>query len=331
MTTIRTRITQWLRSLLYLVTAFPILSALAAITIFGLSSGAILPLAVLIFLALLTAMEFVARFEVQRANTILKTDFAVVSNWFGNPFFSWAGVKERITSLRSWMAVAYIFIAFFWSVVAFLNGAIALIAIAIFIASLGFISIPNVGDGFLYVGDGDLIKGNFSIFDSQIVRFTFDNGRNTASADWNFTWWPTTVISLVIAILCTLTITRNARVIARLVEGLLSGSHLPKIEAEIKARFSKKKVSEREVREAMESEKLQAELSDLSRREREILALMAQGKSNAGIAKALYITEGSVEKHISNILSKLNLPQEAENHRRVLAVLTYLGINPKEQ
>ena len=113
MTTIRTRITQWLRSLLYLVTTFPILSALAAITAFGLSSGAILPLAVLIFLALLTAMEYVARFEVQRANAILKTDFAVISNWFGNPFFSWAGVKERITSLRSWMAVAYIFAAFF--------------------------------------------------------------------------------------------------------------------------------------------------------------------------------------------------------------------------
>lgn len=53
---------------------------------------------------------------------------------------------------------------------------------------------------------------------------------------------------------------------------------------------------------------------------------MAQGKSNAGIAKALYITEGSVEKHISSILLKLGLPVEEENHRRVLAVLKYLGI-----
>jgi DNA-binding NarL/FixJ family response regulator len=53
---------------------------------------------------------------------------------------------------------------------------------------------------------------------------------------------------------------------------------------------------------------------------------MAQGKSNAGIAKTLYITEGSVEKHVSNILSKLGLTTEAENHRRVLAVLKYLGM-----
>ena len=53
---------------------------------------------------------------------------------------------------------------------------------------------------------------------------------------------------------------------------------------------------------------------------------MAQGKSNAGIAKALYITEGSVEKHISNILLKLGLSVEVESHRRVLAVLKYLGI-----
>lgn len=54
---------------------------------------------------------------------------------------------------------------------------------------------------------------------------------------------------------------------------------------------------------------------------------MAQGKSNAGIAKSLYITEGSVEKHISSILSKLELNAEADSHRRVLAVLKYLGID----
>ena len=54
---------------------------------------------------------------------------------------------------------------------------------------------------------------------------------------------------------------------------------------------------------------------------------MAQGKSNSGIAKSLYITEGSVEKHISSILSKLELNAEADSHRRVLAVLKYLGID----
>jgi serine/threonine-protein kinase PknK len=81
----------------------------------------------------------------------------------------------------------------------------------------------------------------------------------------------------------------------------------------------------------MDKESLQPALSELSKREREILALMAQGKSNSGIAKSLYITEGSVEKHISNILSKLDIKVGDENHRRVLAVLTYLGIQPGKE
>jgi DNA-binding NarL/FixJ family response regulator len=115
---------------------------------------------------------------------------------------------------------------------------------------------------------------------------------------------------------------------AAMTEGLLSGTFLPKVEEQLTTLRSRKKISERDIREAMNQESLQPQLSELSNREREILALMAQGKSNAGIAKALYITEGSVEKHISNILSKLELKPGDDNHRRVLAVLTYLGINP---
>ena len=65
-------------------------------------------------------------------------------------------------------------------------------------------------------------------------------------------------------------------------------------------------------------------LERLTRREREVLALMAQGASNAGIAKRLWVTEGTVEKHVRSILSKLRLPQTGDDHRRVLAVLTFL-------
>ena len=75
------------------------------------------------------------------------------------------------------------------------------------------------------------------------------------------------------------------------------------------------------------SEAIREELSELSNREREILALMAQGKTNAGIAKTLFITEGSVEKHISNILNKLEIHGGDDTHRRVAAVLRYLRIN----
>jgi PAS domain S-box-containing protein len=62
----------------------------------------------------------------------------------------------------------------------------------------------------------------------------------------------------------------------------------------------------------------------LSPREREVLALMAEGRSNAAIAAELVVTDGAVEKHVSNIFAKLGLPATASDHRRVLAVLTYL-------
>jgi DNA-binding NarL/FixJ family response regulator len=65
-------------------------------------------------------------------------------------------------------------------------------------------------------------------------------------------------------------------------------------------------------------------LAALSAREREVLALMAEGRSNAGIASRLFVTEGTVEKHVRSILTKLTLPEAEDDHRRVLAVLTFL-------
>ncbi|MFH8407209.1 LuxR C-terminal-related transcriptional regulator [Streptomyces sp. NPDC018019] len=65
-------------------------------------------------------------------------------------------------------------------------------------------------------------------------------------------------------------------------------------------------------------------LSTLTQREREVLALMAEGQSNSVIAKTLFIAESSVNKHIGSIFTKLDLPTSASGHRRVLAVLTYL-------
>jgi DNA-binding NarL/FixJ family response regulator len=66
-------------------------------------------------------------------------------------------------------------------------------------------------------------------------------------------------------------------------------------------------------------------LSALTPREREVLAAMAEGRTNIGIATLLSITEGATEKHISNIFGKLDLPDSQHDHRRVLAVLAYLG------
>jgi DNA-binding NarL/FixJ family response regulator len=65
-------------------------------------------------------------------------------------------------------------------------------------------------------------------------------------------------------------------------------------------------------------------LSTLTPRESDVLRLMAEGRSNSGIAAALFVTEGAVEKHVSNLFTKLDLPPTGDDHRRVLAVLRYL-------
>jgi serine/threonine-protein kinase PknK len=65
-------------------------------------------------------------------------------------------------------------------------------------------------------------------------------------------------------------------------------------------------------------------LDSLTPRERQVLALMAEGSSNSGIARRIWVTEGTVEKHVRSILAKLRLPETQDDHRRVLAVITYL-------
>jgi DNA-binding NarL/FixJ family response regulator len=66
-------------------------------------------------------------------------------------------------------------------------------------------------------------------------------------------------------------------------------------------------------------------LAALTPREREVLGLMAEGRTNAGIAKRLWLTERTVETHVRSILGKLSLPDSPDDHRRVLAVLAYVG------
>ena len=78
------------------------------------------------------------------------------------------------------------------------------------------------------------------------------------------------------------------------------------------------------VQELVAARRVEDPLDVLSPREREVLALMAEGRSNAGIGRELWVTEGTVEKHVHSILSKLRLPESTEAHRRVLAVLTFL-------
>jgi DNA-binding NarL/FixJ family response regulator len=78
------------------------------------------------------------------------------------------------------------------------------------------------------------------------------------------------------------------------------------------------------VQELVTARKRNDPLAVVSERERDVLSLMAEGRSNAGIARRLWITEGTVEKHVRSILTKLGLSDTDDDHRRVLAVLTFL-------
>jgi DNA-binding NarL/FixJ family response regulator len=78
------------------------------------------------------------------------------------------------------------------------------------------------------------------------------------------------------------------------------------------------------VQELVAARRAEDPLDVLSPREREVLSLMAEGRSNAGIAHQLWITEGTVEKHVHSILGKLRLPATEDDQRRVLAVITFL-------
>jgi DNA-binding NarL/FixJ family response regulator len=84
------------------------------------------------------------------------------------------------------------------------------------------------------------------------------------------------------------------------------------------------------VRELILAQRANDPLGELTAREREVLQLMAEGRSNAGIARILFVAQGTVEKHVRSVLSKFSLPDTPDDHRRVLAVLTFLafGMNP---
>lgn len=318
---------QRVREIFYLLVTFPISVFLFAIVMIGFNSGTFIPLAAAIFLLLLSAMEYIAKFEIRRINWILGTDFRIIENWFSNPLFSWEGIKERVTSSRVWLAVAYVFVAFGWSIFSFILVTIGIAGAAVAILSLGVIAFSNFSRSFEVIDDGEIFKGRIS-FDEDLGKVRLELGDSAGSGwiNWDlYSNWAV-LIALIFIVLAVWIIPRNARAMAEVTEGLLSGTFLPKFEQTIVKLKKRQKVSERDVREAMSKESLKPQLAELSRRELEILALMAQGKSNAGIAKALYVTEGAVEKHISNILLKLGLSVEEDSHRRVLAVLKYLGI-----
>lgn len=318
-----------LREAFYLLVSLPVSLILFVVVVIGLNSATFIPFAILIFLFMLTLMEKVAQSEIWRTNKILKTDFHPIPNWFNEPFFSWNGAKERVTSLRSWMAIIYVFAAFGVSLLAFVVAIFGITGVVAILIAIGTFAFSAFDRSFQFVNEESDRPGSVEFYffgNGGVLQWDLGDGNSRGVLNFDIQSWWSWGVGIVLIFLALWSIPRIARLMAGMVEGFLAGGFYKKFEDGIKSLQKRRKVDTERVRDAIADEVARPELSLLSRREREILALMAEGKSNSGIAKQLYITEGSVEKHVSSILNKLGIVIEEENHRRVLAVLTYLGI-----
>lgn len=180
-----------LRELLYIISSFPILLALFVIVTTALSTGAFIPLAVVVILVLLTAMEYLALFEVKRTNWLLKSGIEPSHEaWFTEKFFSWEGAKERAVSARSWLAIAYVFLAFGLSILGLVVALLAFTSVACLLIVVGVIVLNPTSGTF------DINQGGFSgalninldsnNFQAHFLGFDIQEGPIDGSFNWNY-------------------------------------------------------------------------------------------------------------------------------------------------
>jgi len=180
-----------LRELIYIISSFPILLALFAIVTTALSTGAFIPLAVAVILVLLTAMEFVALFEVKRTNWLLKSGIEPSHEaWFKEKFLSWEGAKERAVSARSWLAIAYVFLAFGLSILGLVVATLAFTSIASLLIVIGVI-VLNPTSGTFNINQGGFngalnINLDANNFQAHFLGFDIQEGPIDGSVNWNY-------------------------------------------------------------------------------------------------------------------------------------------------
>lgn len=205
-----------LRELIYILSSFPILLALFVIVTTALSTGAFIPLAVIVILGLLAVMEYMALFEVKRTNWLLKSGIEPSrENWFKEKFFSWEGAKERAISARSWLAIAYVFLAFGLSVLGFVVAALALTSVLILLVVIGVVILnPTNGTFHLTQGGftGDLnINLDSNNFQAHFLGFDVQEGPIDGSFMWNYS----SPLSLVLSVLLIMVAISMVPVIAK--------------------------------------------------------------------------------------------------------------------
>lgn len=139
-------LSRFFRNRFYLITTFPI--ALLAFWVIQITffNGGFLPFMILLMLGVLAGAEYFADFEVNRANKILKTDIPLPNRpWYVTKFWSWDGVKERVSSARAWLSVAYVFVAIFFSAVAVLLVILCIVSLGVLVFALGVVD-PNLSE-----------------------------------------------------------------------------------------------------------------------------------------------------------------------------------------
>lgn len=311
----------------YFLIGLPIAMLLFVLVTFGWTT-IFVPIFFVLLVGLLQIMQWIAEFEIKRGNLFLRSEIRNIDNWFSYPLFTWNGVKERLLSPRSWLAIVYAFPALVIALIGFVFSAFTLVYFGSFlvIAPVLLIALATgqPASELLQASNIQIIGGDIQIFGMQFTE-------NLGFAEMAFVTSLYIVLSILVLVFSSSAVWGLGKLQVLTINGFLSNGILPSLEKLAKRTSDRIRISDRDVRQALSEEALRDDLAELTEREIEILSLMAQGKSNAGIAKALFITEGSVEKHVSNILAKLGLPVQEDAHRRVQAVLAYLKIEPANE
>lgn len=177
---------------IYILSTFPIaLLAFFAVQITILDGG-FLPFTIILLLLLLSGAEYFVAFEIRRANSLLQTDIPQpLRPWYSASIWSWEGIKERLGSSKAWFAIAYVFVATFFSFIGVSILVLFWASIAVLIFALGLIT-PDTWSWTSYVSEPELASRISFFLDSERLQMTFKgfHGRDVFVPD-QLTWYYT--------------------------------------------------------------------------------------------------------------------------------------------
>ena len=170
-------LTKFFKDRFYVITTLPIAGIAYWLVQWSLFDGSFLPMMVLVLLALLTFAEQFVAFEIRRANSFLGCEILQPTRpWYTTSFWSWDGVKQRVTSKRAWLAIAYVFVALFFSASGSMLILLSVLSLLLLAFAAGIIT-PNVWERIYRFEDRDFY-GRIELFsESDKFRIVFHESR----------------------------------------------------------------------------------------------------------------------------------------------------------